>query len=64
MFQELQIALKNYEELMKKTPQNYEDEYKVQCAELDIAKAFVYDLGYTYASKFARAVLALGELRD
>lgn len=64
MFEELQIALKDYEELMKSKPQNHEEEYKVHCAELNIAKAFVYDLGYTYASKFARAILALGELKD
>lgn len=63
MFVELQKELKKYEELRKETPKNSEEEYRFYCTELDIAKAFIYDLGYKDASKFARAILALGELR-
>ena len=31
---------------------------------LEISKAFVYDLGFERASKFARGILALGALHD
>lgn len=64
MFRELRKELDNYEDLVKESPESYEDMYMRSCAELDIAKAFVYDLGYTNASKFARAILALGEIVD
>ena len=61
-FEETIKALQDYEELLKKAPTTYEEEYKVDCAALDISKAFVYDLGYEDACKFARGILALGQL--
>lgn len=62
IFDETRNALDNYEKLMSKSPQSNEEKYIVTCAELDISKAFVYDIGYENASKFARGILALGEL--
>ena len=35
---------------------------KIECAALDVSKAFVYDLGYEEACKFARGILALGQI--
>lgn len=63
MFNELQEALNKYIEIMQVKPKNQFDEYKIECAEFDISKAFVYDLGYERAEKFARGILALCELR-
>ena len=49
---------------MKNKPKSKEDEYKIECAALDISKAFVYDLGYKEACKFARGIIALGQLHS
>ena len=62
IFDETIKALHDYEKLMIKKPETNEEYYKCVCAELDISKAFVYDLGYEYAAKFARGILALKEL--
>lgn len=62
MFYETIKALSNYEELLKHKPKTHEDEYKIATSALDVSKAFVYDLGYEEASKFAKGILALGQL--
>lgn len=62
LFDKTRKALSDYEELLKNKLITNEEEYKVECAALDISKAFVYDLGYKDASKFARGILALGQL--
>lgn len=62
MFENTIKALMDYEDLCKHKPKNYEEEYKLDCHALEISKAFVYDLGYEEASKFAKAILALGQL--
>lgn len=62
IFDETRKALADYENIMSKSPASDEENYKITCAELDISKAFVYDIGYEQASKFARGILALGEL--
>lgn len=62
VFDETRKALDDYEKLMSKSPQSNEEKYAITCAELDISKAFVYDIGYENASKFARGILALREL--
>lgn len=62
IFDETIKALYEYEKLMSTKPETDEEYYKCACAELDISKAFVYDLGYDDAVKFARGILALGQL--
>lgn len=62
MFDETIKALTDYEELFKRKPKTHEDEYKIVTSALDISKAFVYDLGYEEASKFAKGILALEQL--
>ncbi len=62
IFDETRKALDDYEKLLSKRPNSDEEKYMITCAELDISKAFVYDIGYENASKFARGILALGEL--
>lgn len=62
MFEETRKALSDYEKLFINAPETYEEEYKTECAALDLSKAFVYDLGYEEACKFARGILALGQL--
>ena len=52
------------ENLLKNKPATDEEEYKIECAALDVSKAFVYDLGYEEACKFARGILALGQIHD
>ena len=52
----------DYENLLKSKPTTDEEEYKIECAALDVSKAFVYDLGYEEACKFARGILALGQI--
>ena len=47
-------ALSDYEQIFEYAPKSKEEEYKEECAALDISKAFVYDLGYKEACKFAR----------
>lgn len=56
------MALDNYEKLLSNNPKSNKEKYEIICAELDISKAFVYDIGYERASKFAKGILALGEL--
>lgn len=62
MFENTIKALMDYENLCKHKPKNYEEEYKYECAAFEISKAFVYDLGYENALKFANAILALSQL--
>lgn len=62
LFEETIKALSDYENILKLKPITNEDDYKVECAALDISKAFVYDLGYEEACKFAKGILALGQL--
>lgn len=62
IFDETRKALSDYEKLLSKCPETNEEKYKIICAELDISKAFVYDIGYEHASKFAKGILALREL--
>ena len=64
LFDETRKALSNYEELFKNKPLTNEEEYNIECAALDISKAFVYDLGYKDACKFAKGILALGQLHS
>ena len=59
LFDETRKALSNYEELLKNKPTTNEEEYRIECAALDLSKAFVYNLGHENASKFARGILAL-----
>ena len=56
--------LSDYEQIFEYAPKSKEEEYKEECAALDISKAFVYDLGYKEACKFARGILALGQLHS
>lgn len=49
-------ALSDYEQIFEYAPKSKEEEYKEECAALDISKAFVYDLGYKEACKFARGI--------
>lgn len=62
VFNETIKALSDYENLLKNKPTTNEEEYKIECAALDVSKAFVYDLGYEEACKFARGILALGQI--
>lgn len=62
LFNETKTALDNYEKLLSHKPQSDKEKYEITCAELDISKAFVYDMGYERASKFAKGILALREL--
>lgn len=64
VFNETIKALSDYENLLKNKPTTNEEEYKIECAALDVSKAFVYDLGYEEACKFARGILALGQIHD
>lgn len=64
IFNETIKALSDYENLLKYKPTTNETEYKIECATLDISKAFVYDLGYKEACKFARGIIALGQLHS
>lgn len=64
VFNETIKALSDYENLLKNKPTTNEEEYKIECAALDVSKAFVYDLGYEGACKFARGILALGQIHD
>lgn len=64
IFNETIKALSAYENLLKNKPKSKEEEYKIECAALDISKAFVYDLGYKEACKFARGIIALGQLHS
>ena len=64
MFDDVIKALLEYEKMCKDTPKSYEEEYKFDCAALDIAKAFVYDLGYKKACQFAKGILALEQLHS
>lgn len=62
IFDETRKALDDYEKLWVESPKSDEEKYEITCAELDISKAFVYDIGYERAAKFAKGILALGEL--
>ena len=62
IFDETRKALNDYEKLLSECPKSNEEKYIHACAELDISKAFIYDIGYERASKFAKGILALGEL--
>lgn len=62
IFNETRNALADYEKLLSESPKSNKEKYEVTCAELDISKAFVYDIGYERAVKFAKGILALGEL--
>lgn len=62
MFKKTIEALSNYEELCKHKPETYNEEYQIETYALDIAKAFVWDLGYEEAVKFANGILALNQL--
>lgn len=62
VFNETIKALSDYENLLKNKPTTNEEEYKIECAALDVSKAFVYDLGHEEACKFARGILALGQI--
>ena len=64
VFSETIKALSDYENLLKNKPTTDEEEYKIECAALDVSKAFVYDLGYEEACKFARGILTLGQIHD
>ena len=64
VFNETIKALSDYENLLKNKPTTNEEEYKIECAALDVSKAFVYDLGYEEACKFARGILALGQIHN
>lgn len=62
VFNETIKALSDYENLLKNKPTTNEEEDKIECAALDVSKAFVCDLGYEEACKFARGILALGQI--
>ena len=62
VFNETIKALSDYENLLNNKPTTDKEEYKVECAALDVSKAFIYDLGYEEACKFARGILALGQI--
>lgn len=62
IFDETRKALDDYEKILSKSPRTNEEKYAITCAELDVSKAFVYDIGYERAIKFANGILALGEL--
>ena len=62
IFDETRKALDDYEKLLSESPKSNKEKYEITCAELDISKAFVYDIGYERAVKFAKGILALGEL--
>lgn len=64
VFNETIKALSDYENLLKSKLTTDEEEYKIECAALDVSKAFIYDLGYEEASKFARGILVLGQIHD
>ena len=44
VFNETIKALSDYENLLKNKPTTNEEEYKIECAALDVSKAFVCDL--------------------
>lgn len=62
MFTKTIEALKQYEKLHKHIPESYDEEYTLETCALDISKAFVWDLGYEEAVKFANGILALNQL--
>lgn len=62
MFTKTIEALKRYEEMRKHIPESYDEEYALETYALDISKAFVWDLGYKEAVKFANGILALNQL--
>ena len=64
VFNEIMKALSDYENLLRNKQTSDEEECKVECTALDVPKAFVYDLGYEEACKFARGILALGQIHD
>lgn len=63
MFEKFKNELDNYEKLLKNKPDTYEGIYRNKYAIFDVAKAFIFDCGYEDAEKFAKAILALVELK-
>lgn len=66
IFEETINALCKYEEELVNMEENTSrsDNYFYDCMALEISKAFVYDLGQKDAEKFARGILALGQLHS
>lgn len=66
IFKETIDALCKYEEEMINMQKDMgsSDEYFYDCMALEISKAFVYDLGWKDAKKFAKGILALDQLHS
>lgn len=66
IFKETIDALCKYEEEIINMSNNINssDEYFLDCMALEISKAFVYDLGWKDAKKFAKGILALDQLHS
>lgn len=64
LFDQTVKAMQNFEKLQQNKPKTRDEEFKCDCAPLDISKAIVYDIGYDQACKIAKGILALYEIHS
>ncbi len=64
LFDQTVKAMHDFEKLQQKSPESRDEEFKSDCAALDVSKALIYDIGYYEACKIAKGILALYEIHS